>query len=226
MLSWSGWLIIKSIIEALYCISGIVIAVVAVRGLSQLRIGLEQIRLTKEIARVDAQREALRFAVERCQYFAEVVVPGGQKFLEAYLAANCTFFQTVPKFRVTEGEIIPEGPVNHTLYDTEATRLVMAVPIFLNAFEAFAIPFVARVADDDLGYQETGTSFCAAVKDWLILFYKMRGTHYSGPYQSTITLYERWTTRRKSDDAAQALKNAEATARKQGKPERVDPLGT
>jgi hypothetical protein len=51
MLSWCGWPIIKSILEAAYFVAGIAIAIAAFKGLGQLNIGLEQLKATKEIAK-------------------------------------------------------------------------------------------------------------------------------------------------------------------------------
>jgi hypothetical protein len=68
MLTWSGWASIKSILEAAYFLAGIAIAVAAFKGLKQLDV-------TREIAKQNALREALKFATERCQYFADGVDP-------------------------------------------------------------------------------------------------------------------------------------------------------
>jgi len=59
--------------------------------------------------------------------------------------------------------------------------------------EAFAIPFVARVADDELGFQETAASFCRSMSNHMILIAVTR-TH--GPrYESAVRLYESWNAR-------------------------------
>ena len=55
--------------------------------------------------------------------------------------------------------------------------------------EAFAIPFVAAVADDDLGFQETAMAFCAVVRQGMPAFFQMRHAG-SARYESTIKLYD------------------------------------
>jgi hypothetical protein len=226
MLSWCGWPVIKSILEAAYFVAGIAIAIAAFKGLGQLNIGLEQLKATKEIAKKNALSEALRFATERCQYFADVVVPAQEVFIQAYMQAKCTFRQMSANCSVKNGEINTSPGFNTAAFDSESVRLRMEIPTFLNTLEAFAIPFVARVADDDLGYQETGISFCSMVRDTLVLLYHTRQRDYSGRYESTVKLYERWNDRRIAEELGQNLKNAEQAAKRVAKPDKIDPLGT
>jgi hypothetical protein len=226
VLSWCGWPIVKSILEAAYFIAGIVIAVVAFKGLGQLNVGLEQVKATREIARTNALREALQFATERCQYFADKVVFAQEDFLQSCIRTKCTFMPMSQKLSVRDGEIIPGIDFNTAAFDEESPRLRLEIPTFLNTLEAFAIPFVARVADDDLGYQETGISFCAMVRVSLVLLFHTRQRDYSGRYESTVKLYERWNDRRIAEELGQNLKKAEQAARQTAKPSKIDPLGT
>lgn len=222
----SGWSTAKSILESLYFLAGIAIAVAAFKGLGQLNIGLDQLKATREIAKKNAQREALKFAAERCQYFADFVVPAQEAFVEAYKATKCTFYSKLGKFSVKGGEIIPSMGFDEALFDSESPRLRVTIPTFLNTLEAFAIPFIARVADDDLGYQETGIAFCAMVRDTLILLFKVRQRDYSGRYESTVQLYERWNDRRIAEELGQKLKKAEEDVKQRTKPQKIEPLGT
>jgi hypothetical protein len=219
MFSWCGWPIIKSILEALYFIAGIIIAGAAIKGLDSLK-------MSREIAKTNAKREALKFATERCQYFADKVVLAHEVLSKAYQQAKCTFIAMSPLCSVKNGEIITNAGFNSAVYNAESLRLVGEIPRYLNTLEAFAIPFVALVADDDLGYQETGIPFCTLVKEALVMLFHTRGTIYSAPYQSTIQLYERWDARRIAEERIQKLKKAEQDAKQTPKPGKVDALGT
>ncbi|MFZ1010299.1 MAG: hypothetical protein WAN65_25905 [Candidatus Sulfotelmatobacter sp.] len=71
-----GWLVTtRGILELLYFASGIAIAVFAFLGLRQVKLGLEQLQITKEIARTNAKRESVKFASDQCRYFAETAMP-------------------------------------------------------------------------------------------------------------------------------------------------------
>jgi hypothetical protein len=226
MIMWSGWPVVRSILEALYFVAGIVIAVAAVIGLKQLSLGLEQLRATKDIAKNNALRSALEFATERCQYYADKIVPAHEAFRQLCLAAGCTFLPLSNKWAVKNGEILPDPAFKQANFQSQFDALRVAIPAFLNSLEAFAIPFVARVADDDLGYQETGISFCSVVKETMAFLFYMRQMSFSGPYQSTLRLYERWDGRRNAEEIGRALKKAERAAKQVPKPGKIDALGT
>ena len=211
--------ILRQVLEDLYYVAGIAIAVVAWKG-------LEQLRVTRDIAKKNAQREALRFAAERCQYFADSVAPAQDRFATAYRNANCTFLTKPGTFSVKGGELTVISGFNEALYNAESPRLRTDIPTYLNTLEAFAIPFIARMADDDLGYQETGISFSSMVTEVLPLLYKVRKTNYSGPYASTLRLYEHWSERRSAEEAGQNLMKAAEIAKQRSKPGKIDPIGT
>src|SRR5262245_36326643 len=89
----------KPILELLYFASGIVIAVAAV-------LALEQIKLTKRIAKQNARRESVKLAAEQCRYFAERVMPAYNDAVTAYHKNKLKFLdRTQPGFVVKNGEI-------------------------------------------------------------------------------------------------------------------------
>jgi hypothetical protein len=64
-----GWFAtLRDILELLYFVSGIAIAVAAFWGLKQLQI-------SKQIARTNATREAIKLAADQCRHYAETSVP-------------------------------------------------------------------------------------------------------------------------------------------------------
>jgi hypothetical protein len=90
-----GWLkTAHDIFETLYFAAGIAIAVFACLGLKQIKLGLDQLKLTKEIAKTNARRESVKFAADQCRYFAETVMPSRLKMLEEYSRAGWTFLST------------------------------------------------------------------------------------------------------------------------------------
>jgi hypothetical protein len=149
------------------------------------------------------------------------------KFGTAYGQAQCTFLSLSQYCSVKDGEIVTEAGFDAELLAREASRMRVAIPEFLNTLEAFAIPFVARVADDDLGYQETSVAFCSAVKATLPALFEMRRMDYSGRYESTVKLFERWKNRIDTETLGRNLKKAAEEYRvAAAKQEKVDSLGT
>jgi len=211
----STFQVFRAVIELLYFAAGVVIAIAAVWGLQQLR-------LTRSIATTNARREGIKFAAERCQYFAEYAVPAGHTMVEGYKQAGLTFLSVPWNWSLQNGEI-----VNHNfdtkLLNAEAQKIIYPLVNYLNIFEAFAIPFVARVADDDLGYQETAMSFCQTVKSLMPAFFHQRLTGVR--FESTIRLYDTWSKRLVASRVAPAMKPMEELLKSVEK-ERIKTLGT
>jgi len=98
----SGWFgVLRSILELCYFVAGIVIAVFA--GL-----GLRQFTLTKRIATTSAKREALKFAAERCQYFANRCVPAYSRVHAEHERLKLTFLKTPLRFSIETQTANPE----------------------------------------------------------------------------------------------------------------------
>lgn len=187
---------LREILESLYFCAGIVIAVAAIFGLRQLKI-------TRDIARTNAQREALKFAAERCQYFAENTVSAYATLRQEYVRLKLTFLSRPLTWRVQKGEIL-DCNVDTNLLDRETPQVDEAIMRYLNSLEAFAIPFAAGVADDDLGFQETALGFCNLVKEIMPVLFQMRRKRIAR-YESTVKLFELWNIRLAANLAAVAI---------------------
>lgn len=199
---------IRAILELLYFASGIVIAVAAVWA-------LEQIKLTKQIANKNARRESVKLAAELCKYFAEDVIPSWNRTNEEYRRLNLTFLtvtppQGQPPFVINKGEIVTHH-FNAAQLAQEVPRAQFAVD-FLNIMEAFAIPFAAGVADEDIGYQETARPFCQSAQAYMPLLYQLRLQN-AGRYESIVKLYGTWTNRLAAETVAPIMRVMQQLAR-------------
>lgn len=212
-----GWLqILRSTLELLYFASGITIAIAAVWGLQQLRI-------TRQIARINAMREALKFAAERCQYFADRAVPAGTGVAQEYKRLGLKFLGMQNKWSIQNGEI-----VNHNfdpkLIGAEFQKITPVLINHLNVLEAFAIPFAASVADDNLGYQETAIAFCQRVRIYMPAYFYLRRIG-DARFESTIKLFDRWNKRLTAKKIESDIKPMQEFLRSV-ESEKIKPLGT
>jgi hypothetical protein len=201
-----NWLsIARTVFELLYFTSGIAVAVAAFKGLGQLKVGLNQVKIgldqlktTREIASTGARREAVKLAAEQCRYFAETAVPLRSKFIEEYNKAGWHFMSTAqlpgqPSFSLQNCEIAQH------FFDLKALQAEFHVGgngiiLFLNALEAFAIPFVAGVADEEIGYQETAPAFCGSVIESMPAIFHLRTTT-GVRFESAVRLFALWNNR-------------------------------
>lgn len=206
--------LMRSILELLYFASGIAVAIGVFWG-------LEQLKITKQLANINAKREALKFAAERCQYFAESTVPAMTSFMAKYNGLKLTFLRE-SKWTIQNGEIISHDCDTKVL-DSEIPTVETLLVNYLNTMEAFAIPFAAGVADDELGFKETAMAFCQGVKVLMPAFFQMRRKG-AARYESTIKLYETWNKRLVVAALSPAMKSLEELVKSVEK-EKIKPLG-
>jgi len=198
----SGWLTtVRAILELLYFIAGIVIAGAAIWG-------LQQIRLTKRIASINAKRESLKFAAERCQYFAEQVAILEPPLLEEHKKLGLTLLATNVEFEISDGEIAIKSAWDQRLMAQQYAQITRNLTAYMNFLEAFAIPFAAGVADDELGFQETATAFCGCVRRVILAIVLIRKAGVR--YESCTNLYDCWSKRLLAHQLRKNIKDLES----------------
>lgn len=90
--------LIHPLLEALYYISAVALAILVFKG-------LEQVKISRKIARVNAKRTAFKLAAEECKYFAEDVVPAYTKIISETATLKLQSF-TNPQLKIENGEIV------------------------------------------------------------------------------------------------------------------------
>jgi len=209
----SWYTIFRQVLESLYYLSGVAVAILVALGLRQITITSEQLRLTKEIAEAGRRREAVKFAAAQCKYFADVVIPSF-----AQLEGQCNSLKTdvfdssrwTKPFPLSLSEI--EQPcVSFNLKEIEALwmRIGYNLAKCLNNFENFAIPFSAGVADDAVGFQEASAFFCYAVRKLVPGIWYIRHTQ-GARYPSALSLFCKWENQRQAEKIAPQIKLMQA----------------
>lgn len=214
--------IVRNALELVYFAAGIVIALAAAYGLRQIRIGLEQLKISRQTAITNAQREAKKLAFEQCRFFADEVVPALNKLTSDYKGSNLTFLSNPPQFRIENGEIVANFDAR--LWDAEVSKIGEVLLKYLNSAESFAILFAEGVADDDLGFQEAARAFCQGIQVCIPAIYHARRLNLAR-YESTVKLFDRWNTRLAAHAMAPVMKGMEEVIRAAEK-QRVKALGT
>ena len=202
----TNWFVtVRAVLELLYFLAGIAIAGAAV-------FALRQISLTKEIAQKNARRESVKLAAELCRYFAETVAPQLATAMDEHNKSNLGYLSVLnqPPFVLKDGEIIANN-FNPKLLPNGPAHLAGVKAV--NILEAFAIPFIEGVADEEIGYRETVSGFCAAVQAFMPLIYQLRVTN-AGRFESTVKLYEIWNGRLFAKMSGPALKVLQEAVKK------------
>lgn len=212
------WLCVKSLVEFLYFIAGVVLIGVAVYAARQVKFAAQQTKLaadhakiasdqldaTRQIAKDNAKRDAVRLAGEHCKYFAEIVVPAWGQAETTYVHSRCTFLDPVPlaqganpapAFVINNGDFAQ--PTNYDMSritDQCWGACGTAIVDFLNKLESFAIPFAMGVAHDPTGFQETAPVFINILNKYTPAIYYLRMTQGSR-YPSILKLFNVWHQR-------------------------------
>jgi len=188
---------VRNILEVLFFLANIALACIAAVGLRQIKIGLEQLKLTKEIEDTNSKRESVKLAAELCKYYGHEVIIAQNAAARKYAAEKCTFLavnpQPIPAFVLKDGDF---KQVNYDInrVHPEWPKVIIEFVTFLNKAESFAIPFAEGVADDRIGFQETAASFISSIGIFMPAIYYLRMTQ-NVRYASVLKLWNIWHDR-------------------------------
>jgi hypothetical protein len=185
---------LRSILELLYFLATIGLFMVAVKGLSQINIGLQQIQTTRDIAKEQARRDAFKIAHEQCRFFAAEVIE--KKTIAAY---DRVFFKPGQEYDITvKGDRfeLDKRVITKELKTQLDTNLQITYAI--NAMEGFALFFASGIAEDEIGFRETGIAFTQLVRIFGPAFYVYQVNNLA-KYKSCVELYESWNERVKKE---------------------------
>ena len=202
----AGWFsCVRAVLEVLYFLSGVTIAVIALKGLRQVRAAAEQARLAseqlgfaREIADTNSKREAAKLAAEQCKYFAEQCVPAYKVLQDKYREKKLSFFHAKlrpgePHFKV-KNDHFENANCDSALIEREYPQVEFETLNVLNRLEFFSILFADEIADEEIGYRETALGFCECLDFLIVGVYHLRNRN-RAQYSSVLKLYERWSRR-------------------------------
>ncbi len=190
----------RRFLEIGYFIAGLILPILAAFGLYQLKLTRDGLKQTQELAQTSENREALRLAIEQCLFYAQKVSPAQDEVARRVLTAQSGKFAHIvlnpnlaqPPCKVSKGTI----QLSYELNLEHAAKLMDELrPIdFMNLLEGFAIPFAANMANDDVGYFETGTAFLQLAQTYMPCFQFLRAAQ-QARFMAVTSLYEHWQLR-------------------------------
>lgn len=159
-------------------------------GAAGILIALFEYRHSVKIAKQQDRRASVELAARECTQF-------GTEILKEFQELGCKIESQTGFLRESTIEIT----ANNLRYDTTKVspeELAKMKPLadealrVLNRLEGFAIPFVAGVADDGIGFVECGRAYVQLFEKYCPLMIFTSNKHY---YQSTQKLYAKWKSR-------------------------------
>ena len=171
------FLIARALLEALFHLSGVLLAVAAVLGLQQIRLLKKDIRIRNERG---AKEKAIEFSSRYLNNYVELdgkwTLIKDSKKIPRYAGPTGDF---------TRGSVPPQ-------FREDAIKRFQSqewLPA-MNELAAIASAFVHGVADEGVGCEIIGRTFCRAVEsDYdIIAFARLEPVH--GYYESIVRLYK------------------------------------
>jgi hypothetical protein len=152
---------------------------------------LNQIQVSKEIARTQASRESFRLATERCKQFADEILPLAEELRQLFLQKKLPEFQKIVVTESPENISIDWKNSPNWMADIDKHRKVTWE--LANDLEAWSMWFTCRIADENIAYSPCGVSFCNCVRPLLpLLMFTNKNDKW---YSHTLELYMRWKNR-------------------------------
>jgi hypothetical protein len=175
---------IRPYLEVLYFMSGVVVAIAAC-------VALQQVRLLKMDMNVRNERASKEFALASMSRFSKECLTMQADFYVDCVVANVPFVYEGPIGSFQKDSISPEWvKICELRKKSGNTWLHM-----LNNCDDIAAAFVTGVADEVVGFNGMGKSFCSLVESTydLVSIFGERDVHHSLP--NIVKLYGIWSKR-------------------------------
>jgi hypothetical protein len=211
-MSWEYYKALRDTLEVINFGATPVLAFLAYKG-------LKQIKVTRDIARMQARRESFRLATEKCELFAKEIIPLWSEFEK---------FATQKK--LSEKVVITEKPESISVefkgggkWFEELGKCGNTPWQLANSLEGWAMWFTCKIADEGIAFRPCGVAFCGAVYSLIPLL--VNSNQKDKLFTHTLQLYTTWRNRIDLEKNLAKQQQLEKE-RKTLKVENIKPIGT
>ena len=181
----------RDILEILFFISGIVVALAAL-------VALYQLILTKRLNQLNAKRAACSLAIERCQFYLTQVIALLDALDNKLKESGIRSFGTT-KIHIEKGAVRFSIKLQ-TLNNEQILAMARSLQVACNALESFSVSFISGAAAKSVAFSTVGWTFCSSVE---LLLPHIVPLSQSGNYQNTAKLFVLWYPRLKKHELEQ-----------------------
>jgi hypothetical protein len=205
---------LKFILEMIYFLSAPAIFIVAI-------IGLTQIRVTRENRRLSAKRDAFKMAAEQCRQYTAIIEEMNRLYLLTK-EKNILFFKKSEVIITNNGIKVKPYTENNELEKIFSTECAIEITKIFNLLESLSLYFMSGIADINIGFITIGHAYVEHVKRYLPLIVPFAK---DGDYQNIIMLFFTWNNR---IEKSHLLKEKESIEEKinKNKSITINPIGT
>ena len=204
----------RTILELLYFASAPLLAIIAA-------VGLWQLKITRDNAKIAAQRESLRISAEQCNFYLSHIVPMWNKFDKLIADRKFTSIGNV-ELNINEKNQIRITPKDPKKFLDEIFAISHEIVDLANLLEAFSIYFASGVASERTAFDTIGVTFCKSMERLIPAMLVFGEGKY---HKNTLKLFFLWHQRTEAiklaGDKRAIEKRLEAISGKH-----IEPLGT
>lgn len=153
---------IRGLLELLYFASAPALVIVGL-------IGLRQLKISRDNARIDAKRRALALASEQCAYYLNYIIPLINRANQTIEAHDIKYFKMI-EVEAKENGLHAKSAASRQAITKEVDRLFAAKEVqnalldAYNALEGFAVYFTSGTADESVAFSAVGHTYCNSVQ--------------------------------------------------------------
>jgi hypothetical protein len=175
---------LKTFLEIVNWISGILIAVFAY-------LGLQQLKIAKDSITISSKRDAYKITADKVGAFADHIIPLINDLNEKVEKKKITFFSET-EIKIEEKRIRVKTPKGEK-HAKDLVSISKELSCLFNALEGFAIYFTSGVASEELAFTTVGIVYCESVKTYLpAIIISSENNKY---YKHLLGLFFRWNKR-------------------------------
>lgn len=220
----------RSVLEVMYFLSGITLAITGI-------IALKQLTIAKADIRIRSAREATTLTASQCQFYSKEIIcllndinKEINKLGISLYTEEITTFSYSDKF--LRKWIVDNKEKMLSVQDAyDNNSLLATIMNALNYMETFAMSFINGICDEKLAFVSLSVTYCNTVRKFAPIIALLRKDE-ELQYSNTIQLYEIWNNRLKKQKmqtqalkAYQAFRNISETAASIEDKD-IKPLGT
>ena len=195
-----SWTNFRALLEALYFVSGVVLA-------AGLLIAIKQLKQQKELSKTQNRRDSFKIAAERCEHFGKEIVRMAIDLDKAFEADKVLLLKKCKVTRTDKG--LKMESKDMTAADAAAAnKHADKISILFNSIEGFSLFFFTGVADDKVGFLACGKCFVDLFEKHFPL-YAMSDSLKDNAL-ATQAIYYRWRERLIQKDLVAQKKDIEA----------------
>ena len=150
--------------------------------------GLKQIKSAKNIANMQAKRDAIKLATEKVHYYLTEIIPAFTVVDNYSKESNISVLKE-STFEIKDGKISTSIPISNSKKIEEFKDVSSKALIPLNMSEAFASVFISKLADEEIAFNSVARTFCGSIEDYMSVIALGDGLY----FRNLIELYILWS---------------------------------